>query len=261
VSQTSEQFEATLEALGRARELAEQEYFDLLERMRARVETTRDAARVAAAAAERSVGEWQAPADIPIDLPGDAAAAPAAAQEPWPSGIRGHRGFIDRLARWLLRDYLAVLDARHEALAEASRQQARELGHLVSAVADAAGRLRNADKTLAAMVGERFDELAQAHTRRLEAVREAVNRTTEGLDLVADCAERLRLLADAKDAETLQRAAHGPLRKMEIMFQEFGRQQESLLAELVGRRQDLDDLLAQLAAAPEEGHRGNSGSD
>ena len=88
---------------------------------------------------------------------------------------------------------------------------------------------------------------ADARLRELsESLREAVNRAAEAIDSLADLAEQARLLADAKDAENLQRATRGPARKMEIMFEEFGRQQEALLAELVGRRRHLDDLIGQL---------------
>jgi len=50
----------------------------------------------------------------------------------------------------------------------------------------------------------------------------------------------------------LQRAVAGPLRRMEVLFDEFSRQQEALLSQLVGRRRELDDLVRAVTPASEE---------
>jgi len=59
-------------------------------------------------------------------------------------------------------------------------------------------------------------------------------------------------LVNAKDAEVLQRAVAGPLRRMEVLFDEFGRQQEALLSQLVGRRRELDEIVRMVTPTPEE---------
>jgi hypothetical protein len=57
-------------------------------------------------------------------------------------------------------------------------------------------------------------------------------------------------LVNAKDAEVLQRAVAGPLRRMEVLFDEFARQQEALLAQLVGRHRELDEVARALTERP-----------
>lgn len=136
----------------------------------------------------------------------------------WPGGGRGVRGWINRGLQWLLRDYLEVLDRR-------------------------ADRLERRTEPLEPALGE-VRELAREVGRSGEAVDDAARRTARGtveaLAAVASIQELIRHLVDAKDAELLERATAGPLRRTDLLLDELARQQEALLAELVGRSRGSD---------------------
>lgn len=141
----------------------------------------------------------------------------------WPRG-GGLRGLVNRLARWLMRDFLEAIDRRQ---------------HLhTRRVEDLELRVDRLQGTLAGDgdVGEALNEaLGRAHG----ALQAALSTYSQMLDLV-----------NAKDAEVLQRAVAGPLRRMELLFDEFGRQQEALLSQLVGKRRELEELTR--GASPDE---------
>lgn len=225
-------FDRTLETLGQEREARELQYRAQLQRLRDLLESLAAAARHAEALAvsrEQRLAELAAGAGVTGALP-LVDGLPLPDQDPWPSSGRWFRRAVNSAIAWLLRDYLAVLDRRHQAVGLCVSAHTEVLQSLHSTLGESLVQLQRCDATVPA----------------LEALREALNRTVECLDAFAEFPDQLRLLDDAKHAETLQRATHGPLRKMDLVFGEFGRQQEALLAELVGRRQELDALVSTL---------------
>ncbi len=229
----SEEFERTLDALERERERVEAAFREAVERLESRVARLREAA----AAAERRAAEVQRQRPWKPEGGAEPAAAAPAEAGPWPAGASFARRLLNRFVGWLGRDYWHALDRRADGLrAELARQA--EWRSLLQRRLDAQAHALERVSVIAAdavpwPVGE--------------SVREALNRAVEAVDLLAGVLARLHELIDAKDAEALQRAAHGPLRKMELVFEEFARQQEALLAELVGRRRQLDELLRTAA--------------
>ncbi len=248
----ADEFEDTLDAIEQARTEHEERYFNALEQLRGRAERLLAAVRLAeTAAAEQPQATAAVTVEAPISVPEAASAGPAG-QQPWPSGGSWVRRQVNRAAHWLMHDYIATLDRRHMAMERALQAHADRADAGVVAAFDAIERVREAAERADQEVVESAGRGADQARSCFEALREALNRSAEAVDLVADLAERSRLLGDAKDAETLQRATHGPLRKMELMFDEFGRQQEVLLAELVGRRQELDALISRVSNTPED---------
>lgn len=241
------EFEQTLDQLEHARRAKEQEYFEHLRELEARVGRL----SAAAASAESLAAERQPPVPEPLpeaavggELPGGDALPPAD-QEPWPSAGAWMRRRLNAVVRWALRDYLAVLDSRHRGIARGMRAQGEALTALSVAAGQSIEEVRRHNQEICDRALDQSRGWTEGSTAATESLREALNRTVESLDLLVGTAERLRLLADAKDAETLQRSVHGPARKMELMFEEFARQQEALLAELVGRRQEIDEIIRQ----------------
>lgn len=221
--QDAPRFEDTMDALEAQREETEARFRELLDRLSAHVIAVHEAT-------ERTTTLYQAQ----VDARRDALAAvrdgitEAAGEESlqtdlsWPAG-GGLRGRINRLARWLMRDYLVVIDRRgdvHSRHVEGLKRRVDRLQGTVSGDGEAAAALNEA--------------LGCAH----QALQAALATHAEMLDLV-----------NAKDAEVLQRAVAGPLRRMELLFDEFGRQQEALLAQLVGRRRELDELVRAVQPA------------
>lgn len=144
----------------------------------------------------------------------------------WPRGGVGLRGRVNRLARWLIRDFLEVLDRRRDV-------------H-TSRVEDLKGRV------------DRLQDTMSVDGEAAETAHEALGSAHAALQAALATHTEMLVLVNAKDAEVLQRAVSGPLRRMEVLFDEFGRQQEALLSQLVGRRRELDDLVRAVTPAPEE---------
>jgi hypothetical protein len=132
-----------------------------------------------------------------------------------------------------MRDYLKVVDLRTDRLAERLDLLDGVFGDLLEATGG----------HVAAQGSEAGGDLSAT-----KAAHAAFERAAEALAAAADVHREAHRVVNAKDAELLQRAAAGPLRRMELVFDEFARQQEALLAQLIGRRQELDALIADLRA-------------
>jgi len=242
MSDRGDAFDATLSQLEQERQRAESSYFEALADLRNRLERIRAAADFAERSAREHVEQGGVPTRVqgrPVALPdplGEGAEIAAPTAVPWPSG-RGLRGFINRRLRGLLRDYLEVLDRRHESVAGALAAGGEERRRLAAGID--AGRA-----PMAALVeeheflGRDLDGLAAALGRvntLVESVRELSQRSGEAFDRLEGLAEGMRLLADAKNAEALRRATEGPVRRMDLLFDAVERRQEALLAELARR--------------------------
>ena len=237
-------FEDTLDRLESERETIEGEYWgslstldDCVHRLAAATEEVgratraRDEARVAIARrAEQRLG----------DKPGSGAAA---RQEwpTWPAGGGPLRRLVNGLMGRLLRDHLAVVERRGDQIRERLDLLEGLFSDLVAATGGDIGAERPGLDTQE--VGERLGAA--------EAARTAFQCAAEALAAAAEVHRGAHRVVNAKDAELLQRAASGPLRRMELVFDEFARQQEAMLAQLVGRRQELDTLIADLRADQE----------
>lgn len=209
-------FEDTLDILEGKREETEERFRDLLVELADNLEALRVATeRSTAIYRQRLQERRQALAAVKEGLQG---AAEAAGPEPgWPKGAGLVRRRLNRFLRWLLRDYLEIVDRRFDARAVRIDRLRSTVDRLHDTVAlDGEG-------------AEGLHDLLELARRALQA---AHATHAEMLDLV-----------NAKDAEVLQRAVAGPLRRMEVLFDEFARQQESLLSQLVGRRRELDELV------------------
>jgi len=125
-----------------------------------------------------------------------------------------------------MRDYLMVIDRRGDARSDRIDELRTRVDRLYETL-DTGGQAADA-----------VDEALGAAQQALQA---ALATHSEMLDLV-----------NAKDAEVLQRAVAGPLRRMEVLFDEFGRQQEAMLSQLVGRRRELERLVRAAAPSHEE---------
>jgi len=209
-------FEDTLDILEGKREETEERFRDLLVELSDNLEALRVATeRSAEIYRQRLQERRQALAAVKEGLHG---AAEAAGPEPgWPKGAGLVRRRLNGILRWLLRDYLEVVDRRFDA-------RAVRIDRLRSTV----DRLH----VTVALDGEGAEGLHDLLELARSALQAAHATHAEMLDLV-----------NAKDAEVLQRAVAGPLRRMEILFDEFARQQEGLLSQLVGRRRELDELV------------------
>ncbi len=220
-------FEDTMDVLEADREATEIRFRELLDELSRHVGDVRDAAdRSTALHAARRDARRRAHPDSGGGIDATDGAVPDEPARGWPQGRGGGRGLLNRFAAWLMRDFLETIDRRGEA--QGRRLEALEVG--VGSLKESA----SADEASYAALNEALSG-AQA------ALQAALSTQREMLDLV-----------NAKDAEVLQRAVAGPLRRMEILFDEFGRQQEALLSQLVGRRQELDDLVRRLTPTPEE---------
>lgn len=155
-------------------------------------------------------------------------------QAPW-GRATGWRRLLAGPIRWLLHDHVAVLDRRHEALARAIHARDRRLQQALDALR---GDVRAA---LGGMQAESERRLA-SQGESGEAVRELATRCVEAVDRVADVVLHLREMLNAKEAETVQVATEGLRERTTVLLEELARQQEAILAELVGRRQELDEL-------------------
>ncbi len=221
-----QRFEDTMDVLEARREETEARFRDLLAQLTTHVEDVR-------AAAERSTRLYrehvdvrrEALASVKDSLAEAAVKDPPDADVAWPSGGGSARRLLNGLSRWVLRDFFEVLDRRGDTL-----------GARVDALRERVDRLQSTVST--------DDEAAEALNEVLGAAQQALQAA------LATHAEMLQLV-NAKDAEVLQRAVAGPLRRMEILFDEFGRQQEALLSQLVGRRRELDRLVRAAGPSPQ----------
>ena len=211
--QETARFEDTLDALEAQREQTEARFRELLDGLTASVDAVRSAKeQIEAHSRQHGDARAQALAQLDERVVADAATRLVA----WPTGGGVVRRRVNAFARWLLRDYLETIDRRADALnagIDGREEGIVQLRAITASLADA-----ERDQQMLAL-------LSASHA----ALEAAAGAHRQMLDLV-----------NAKDAEVLQRAVGGPLRRMELIFDEFGRQQEALLAQLVRRRRELD---------------------
>ena len=168
---------------------------------------------------------------------GVASATPPTEDWPaWPAGGGLMRRLINGMMRRLMRDYLEVADRRGDRIRERLDLMEGVFRDLLAAT----GGETDVDSSTAG------DPHGAAGLSTTGAARTAFECAAAALAAAAEVHRGAHLLVNAKDAELLQRAASGPLRRMELVFDEFARQQEAMLAQLVGRRQELDALVADL---------------
>lgn len=248
---TDDQPGGALDALAAARVVAEDDYLAHVRDLEGRVANVlaaAAAAETAARTADEAPGEYEAAISI-LDPPEPRdAERQQPDQAPWPIGGGPVRALLNGFARWWLRDYLAVLDARHEALAERSRQLETDLDDTLAALLSRQAGLVASSAELSAALAELHRWTCSAwreQESRAELLRDGLNRVGEAIDLVSGASLRLRTLINAKNAETVQQVVGGVDRKAEVVLDALARRQEALLAELVGRRQELDDLVAK----------------
>jgi len=239
VSNKEATFEDTLDQLESERESIEDEYHRSLSILDECVQ------RLAAATEEvgrATRAREEARAEIALRaqqrLGGKTASvAPTTPEWPaWPTGGGPVRRLVNGLMGRLMRDYLEVVDRRTERIRERLDTLEGVFGDLLAATGGEAG-----DGSSAA--GAQSGEGGLSTTG---AARSAFECAAEALAAAAEVHRGAHRVVNAKDAELLQRAASGPLRRMELVFDEFARQQEAMLAQLVGRRRELDDLIADL---------------
>lgn len=219
-------FEDTMASLESHREAVELRFRELLTELTGRIDAVR-------AAADRSARLYESQVEVRREAL--AAVRDGLTEEDreqdadlsWPTSGRGVRAAMNRFARRILRDFLEVMDRREDF-------RTRRVDDLKERV----DRLQATVSTEGESAAALNESLTQAH----EALQATLSIHAQMLDLV-----------NAKDAEVLQRAVAGPLRRMEVLFHEFSRQQEALLSQLVGRRQELDRLVASITPGrPEE---------
>ena len=181
---------------------------------------------------------------------------PAGRLEPaqWSPQVAGLPG---RLAAWLLGDILPMLEQRQAAIEGGLVALQGELVVLRSDVSGAlehvreqTARLEVAVTALRATQDQQRAAAAEERTAdllRWRGVGEALDQAVGVLAEVTRLSERLRAVVDAKGAEGLQRAVDGPSLQVEVIVDELARRQEALLAELVGRRQELDALIESVS--------------
>lgn len=223
-SEAVRRFGDTLDALEARRQEVEERFLGRLADIDERIDAVAKAADEAREAArQRGDRRRQALEDLEgrLDslgkrLAGSGDGGVDAAPLAWPEDDGTLRAALNRWLRWLLRDYLEVLDRRTESLT----RRAEAVGPAL----------------------ERMRELVHEVGRSAEAVdtasRETARRTVDVLAALASTQELIRHLVDAKDAELLERATAGPLRRTDLLLDELARQQEALLAELIGPKDD-----------------------
>jgi hypothetical protein len=219
-----DRFEDTMDALEAQREVTEGRFRELLDELAHQVATVRAASERSTALYQQQVEARRAALASVRDSLTEAAGEESLQKLEWQSGKSGLRRRINRLARWVIRDFLEVLDRR---------------GHVHTRnVEDLKRRVDRLQDTISGdgAAGEALDQSLNGMHQALQA---ALATHAEMLDLV-----------NAKDAEVLQRAVAGPLRRMEVLFDEFARQQEALLAQLVGRHRELDEVARALTERP-----------
>ena len=232
-------FEDTLDRLESERESIEDEYRQSLatldecvQRLAAATEEVGRATRareearaeIARRAQQRLGDEAASAASTPLEWPA------------WPTGGGPVRRLVNGLMGRLMRDYLEVVDHRTDRIRERLDLLEGVFGDLLAATGGDAG-------VESPTSGDQSGEGGLSATG---AARAAFECAAEALAAAAEVHRGAHRVVNAKDAELLQRAASGPLRRMELVFDEFARQQEAMLAQLVGRRQELDALVADL---------------
>lgn len=232
-------FEDTLDRLESERESIEDEY-------RQSLATLDECVQRLAAAAEEVGRATRAREDARAEIArraqqrlGDEGASAASTTPEWPAWPTGGgpvRRLLNGLMGRLMRDYLEVVDHRTDRIRERLDLLEGVFGDLLAATGGDAGVESPAS-------GDRSGERGLSAT---VAARTAFECAAEALAAAAEVHRGAHRVVNAKDAELLQRAASGPLRRMELVFDEFARQQEAMLAQLVGRRQELDALVADL---------------
>ena len=252
---------APLDALEAARVAVEAEYLECMHGFEIRADSLR--ALLDGLALTSTEGPSDDPPPTGVDDVATSALLMAPAAEPakctkraeWnlpPAGVRGW------LITWLLGDMLPKVGQRQVALERALVDLQGNIALLRDDVLAALGRVQDHAavqleariKTLRALQDQQYAAIAAARLddlRRWRGIGEALDHTVEALTLVTRLSERLREVVNAKDAEALQRAVAGPSLQIEVIFDELTRRQEALLAELVGRRQELDELIASVS--------------
>ena len=170
---------------------------------------------------------------------GDKAASAASTTPEWPAWPAGGgpvRRLVNGLMGRLMRDYLEVVGHRTDRIKEHLDLLEGVFGDMLAATGGDAG----------VESPESGDQSDEGGLSAAGAARAAFECAAEALAAAAEVHRGAHRVVNAKDAELLQRAASGPLRRMELVFDEFARQQEAMLAQLVGRRQELDALVADL---------------
>jgi hypothetical protein len=239
VSNDEATFEDTLDRLESERESIEDEYRqslttldDCVQRLAAATEEVGRATR----AREEARAEIARRARERLGGEAESAASLASAWPAWPSGGGPVRRLVNGLRGRLMRDYLEVVDHRSDLIRERFDLLEGVFGDLLAATGGASGVESAASGTHPGDGGLSVTGAARA----------AFECAAEALAAAAEVHRGAHRVVNAKDAELLQRAAAGPLRRMELVFDEFARQQEAMLAQLVGRRQELDALVADL---------------
>ena len=202
---------------------------------------------------------------------------------PWPNEGGRLRRNLNRFLLWLLRDYLEVVDRRSDATTlrlDELQEGVQNLLEMISALdgaeldgaklddakldgaeLDGEGEVAADEGAVVAGTGETGTadfsggEILPEVSEVIDAVGSALECAAQTLSAVVEVHEEMLGLVDAKDAEVLQRSVAGPLRRMELVFDEFGRQQEALLAQLVGRRRELDELIEKASGAMDDAGR------
>ena len=253
---------AKLDALEARRVAIEAEYLECMHGLEVRADELRDVldglALVSAEDAGHSPSSETGGAVVPEAPLIGAVGEPAGRFEPaqWSPQVAGLRG---RLAAWLLGDILPMLEQRQAAIEGGLVALQGELVVLRSDVSGAlehvreqTARLEVAVTALRATQDQQRAAAAEERTAdllRWRGVGEALDQAVGVLAEVTRLSERLRAVVDAKDAEGLQRAVDGPSLQIEVIVDELARRQEALLAELVGRRQELDALIESVSSS------------
>lgn len=262
VEERSPTFEETLDALEQQREAIEVDFRKRADQLEAEARKLTSSVAEALEAARNS--RAAAVGFVEQRLTAVQRALPeSAGRAEWPRGGGFVRRRLNGLMRWVLRDYLETLDRR----ADVFETRAAALNVAIRELADVVPMLsrRPTGPALEAVETASSDAEAATRTGEISTVRiteeeggrtdvqfldQTLQSVAVALAALVEVQQRMLELVNAKDAEMLQRAAHGPLRRMELVFDEFGRQQEALLAELVGRRQELDALVERAKGAP-----------
>ncbi len=254
---------ATLDALEATRAAVETEYLECMHGLEIRADGLRALVdQLALASIEEAPDVPAAEADgVTASTPslmGPAVERPSPAERAeWELPTAGIRGW---LTNWLIGDMLPTLDRRHGALVGALANLQDDIAGLHDDFSGALQRVQDhaAGQLVAQAEKQRVAQdqpqvaTAQARgedLRRWRGVGEVLNHAVEALTQVTRLSERLRAVVNAKDAEALQRAVEGPALQIEVIFDELTRRQEALLAELVGRRQELDAMIESVSAS------------
>lgn len=235
-------FEETMVGLERARDTVEADFrkrLDELDQCARRLATATADLEARARANQEQRDALVRRARERLLTAGTAEAGAGAETDGWPTGGNPLRRALNSVMTRLLRDHLETIDRRSTEIR--SRLEVLEglFGDLLDissapAEGEVAGSGEQPPGDPAGLQG---------------AVRSAFECASEALTAAAGVHERTVNLINAKDAEMLQRAAEGPLARMELVFGEFARQQEALLSQLVGKRQELDELIEKATAA------------